>query len=998
MGDEAAIVLLCLLITVAIAVGTGVSYRLYQKLRTERNPRGKDIRSAAVTTGAGTIALRTRHNSMKGGGSVHKVWEMAPLSLGLRQKIIQSMTHIQTHGIPFTLQQEEKQEVMWLPRGGGAWVSGSFDAVSQDMFQLSSKVKQLWRAKRGDVVEEMLANLPFPDKPHPHVLLRELSDRLWERCGHHHPTKSSLTLLLMLFYTQEIPDADRILLFDAPVWAEGNMPNREVWDAYLNDEDSRDGGLRAEMDDGMQDLLRSLRLDDSYNRRLAERKVSRWVKFLCTICALTVSNSFYKHKLTLQRQPQFIPADPPQSPKKSSKTKSSPRRAHLEAEPPLTRPPVLYKTGLNIPKECLGEFNATVEVPVEGMGGKRGSSRKQRDDSVTFDSLGKKKSSRNLDNDSAHHHNTTTQQRYLGWGSPLTCSLRADAVRPKVAKAEAAAARGGKGINGSAAHQQNGGKHASLSSTVLLRFHGVDSYLDFTTYASQSGYKTKADADPSAQYGHIPAQDLDTAPLGSSEAEFLERKSDSVYSPFPGYVGTATSAKKSRIISDFFEAEGDAKAPTEEEGEVFTVSQYPDEHGVVIPPFSVFSVTSVLFDSTLGTVVDLEYQGSAWSSDDCGFDREVLNETWQSDTRLHRVTVLLDTLITANEIPHTLYVNGAGGPADGVYTLSDRKIRGFPLWTSHKSYYSVFTSASSHRWCIGRDAESGAGRVLSEPHNGTMPHLIKTWLLSSATKADRGWMREPNITVSAKAEKFSTKHTNVNYGQTATHFRPLHDYDDRDDVSEAISFGDHNNHSHSHNPLEGSYTDAGAFSSSGAPLLYEDRRSMSPEEQRNASPPRPGYAPPALRTAGSQAALHYLPLLQGLWWTAKGVKATVLSLTVTFSAPTISKAVSTSLKMTPDGTVLLSDVALVQCSGEEVTWSDGDVWKREQPRLQSPERQKPLHPLQRPAPLSQHPVNIPVNPANLPVNAPVNIMETQQGGNFRMSPARPLYADFGANH
>eukprot|EP00754_Rhynchopus_humris_P041932 Rhum_TRINITY_DN25477_c0_g1::Rhum_TRINITY_DN25477_c0_g1_i1::g.182193::m.182193 len=514
MVAAAGIVIPLFIILIAAGVGSYGSWYYYKKRRAEigltddeKQRKNEDLERCKRSS------LRTRTNTVVQ-PKKQRVWEVEPLTLELRRQIAQALAHLQTRGVPYLQSEEENEEKMWLPRGGGAWVTGDRERLMLDMAALARKTKRLWRGKRGDVVDELVENLAFPDTPHPHVLLREVCDRIWERFGSQHPTKNSLTLALMLLYTQEIPDTDRLLLMDAPVWAEGSRPNRDRWDEYVADvlEDrTRQGGcIRAEMDAASGRLLGALHADDRESEYDSEHLCLKWVKLYCVLAALTTTHSFRKPQEEDEGSSPLRARSPNTAGRgRGGGASSSPGKAKREA------PPVLYKTGLNM-GDLLKELSPTVKIDRHEVARRRRAQRKatqkaarrtppgRMDSFATFEDLsaqeswksggqtGGSRSFRLSGGDADEGDDDCLDQevqRHVAWATPLTCSLRADKVRPKAALGGGTIARGNTALRGAAAARP-GNKAAS---TVLLRLHGVDTYLDFAGYKARRGYQEPAE-------------------------------------------------------------------------------------------------------------------------------------------------------------------------------------------------------------------------------------------------------------------------------------------------------------------------------------------------------------------------------------------------------------------------------------------------------------------------------------------------------------------------
>ena len=144
-------------------------------------------------------------------------------------------------------------------------------------------LQKLWRAKKGDVLDEMLANykspLPEEDTQGRLMVFAEISRCLQDQVKRDYPTRNRIELLNMLLYTMAGPDIDSVMSFtNVPAYNENNMGE---WDAYQAlHKDERNGAMFSQINWAM----RTVNCND-YNSE-AWDTVQKWVKTICLLAAI----------------------------------------------------------------------------------------------------------------------------------------------------------------------------------------------------------------------------------------------------------------------------------------------------------------------------------------------------------------------------------------------------------------------------------------------------------------------------------------------------------------------------------------------------------------------------------------------------------------------------------------------------------------------------------------------------------------------------------------
>eukprot|EP00755_Sulcionema_specki_P021760 Sspe_Gene.13637::Locus_4679_Transcript_1_1_Confidence_1.000_Length_2435::g.13637::m.13637 len=181
-------------------------------------------------------------------------------------------------------------DVAGFPRGPGtAWVGGTEEAVRRTAEGLAVQAALLWYTKKGDVLDELLANLRFPDPARARVVLKELLPRMYgavpDDPGSFHNTIAPLQHFVLRLVTHEGIDTDRLLLFDdAPVWVEGNEAGRLVWNCYRDEHSaSRNPATYEAIDRAGERVLQTRYFGE---RDEALMLMKQWVKCTSLMSAL----------------------------------------------------------------------------------------------------------------------------------------------------------------------------------------------------------------------------------------------------------------------------------------------------------------------------------------------------------------------------------------------------------------------------------------------------------------------------------------------------------------------------------------------------------------------------------------------------------------------------------------------------------------------------------------------------------------------------------------
>ena len=163
------------------------------------------------------------------------------------------------------------------------------DLVSCDKDALIALAEELFRMsgeKQGGVVEELLANLVCAPSKNLAECVYTSCKRQHERFGKLYPKMTEIHLFVMLLYTMEGPDIDRLLGFDGvPYWSTTDEDMKTAWRAYRKKYTKRNSGLYTLVNTNLRCAVdSSAEQKDKDNAMLT---LKPWIKTVClqmTLC------------------------------------------------------------------------------------------------------------------------------------------------------------------------------------------------------------------------------------------------------------------------------------------------------------------------------------------------------------------------------------------------------------------------------------------------------------------------------------------------------------------------------------------------------------------------------------------------------------------------------------------------------------------------------------------------------------------------------------------
>ena len=171
-----------------------------------------------------------------------------------------------------TLRERTEQEDL------GSCDKDALKALAEDLCRMSGE-------KQGGVVEELLANLVCAPSKNIAECVYTICKTQHERFGKLYPQMTEIHLFVMLLYTMEGPDIDRLLGFEGvPYWSTTNEDMKAAWRAYC-------AKYRGKRNSGLYNVVNTnLRcaVDGSAEQKdNAMLTLKRWVKTVClqmTLC------------------------------------------------------------------------------------------------------------------------------------------------------------------------------------------------------------------------------------------------------------------------------------------------------------------------------------------------------------------------------------------------------------------------------------------------------------------------------------------------------------------------------------------------------------------------------------------------------------------------------------------------------------------------------------------------------------------------------------------
>eukprot|EP01065_Artemidia_motanka_P001270 TRINITY_DN1058_c0_g1_i1.p1 TRINITY_DN1058_c0_g1~~TRINITY_DN1058_c0_g1_i1.p1 ORF type:complete len:833 (+),score=386.88 TRINITY_DN1058_c0_g1_i1:50-2500(+) len=156
----------------------------------------------------------------------------------------------------------------------------SVDAAQVKAF--AERLAEEWRAKDGDIVDELVANLSAPDMARTGkvAVLAEAARHLEKTKSEHYPERNRIELLVLALYTMAGPDIDALMTYkEVPVYDE---EQKHLWEQYCAKHGrERNGAIFSAINWAMRTAADPKQAGDE-----AWGTVRKWIKYLCLLLAL----------------------------------------------------------------------------------------------------------------------------------------------------------------------------------------------------------------------------------------------------------------------------------------------------------------------------------------------------------------------------------------------------------------------------------------------------------------------------------------------------------------------------------------------------------------------------------------------------------------------------------------------------------------------------------------------------------------------------------------
>eukprot|EP01064_Diplonema_japonicum_P030573 TRINITY_DN5225_c0_g3_i1.p1 TRINITY_DN5225_c0_g3~~TRINITY_DN5225_c0_g3_i1.p1 ORF type:complete len:735 (+),score=192.15 TRINITY_DN5225_c0_g3_i1:46-2205(+) len=149
-----------------------------------------------------------------------------------------------------------------------------------DKHAVLRRLIKMWEAKKGDILDEMLANYKAPVEGEGKLLLlAEVARKLKEAKSTMYPNRNRIDLLNMALYTMAGPDIDMVMSY--PGVPEYDEMNTAQWDEYKTTHKDRNGAMFSAINWAMR-----MASADPKGTGEAWDTVGKWIKTICLFMSL----------------------------------------------------------------------------------------------------------------------------------------------------------------------------------------------------------------------------------------------------------------------------------------------------------------------------------------------------------------------------------------------------------------------------------------------------------------------------------------------------------------------------------------------------------------------------------------------------------------------------------------------------------------------------------------------------------------------------------------